>query len=303
MRKALIAVLALLVFQTTSALAQTSAPTFNVLTRMTMVQSQYGRGTIFSLDVDGREYWITAKHIVTGAEHPPYGAVTAKSESLEILNPGSPGEQWLPVTFSVIDTEMDVDIVVLAAPKPLLTNPMSSVTADATGAFFGGDCEFLGFPYGGGWRGTFAGPNGNTSFWMPFTKHCTISAMSSAGSVMTEQDKKIWVLDGINNAGFSGGPVIFRTGTDQRIMAVISGYITEPTEVNSTVQEKSVTKKPKPITSEAQHKQTVSVNSGFILAFDISYAITAIHNNPIGPLRQTKEREAGRSLAGQPGAK
>jgi hypothetical protein len=27
-------------------------------------------GTIFSIDVDGREYWITAKHILTGARHP-----------------------------------------------------------------------------------------------------------------------------------------------------------------------------------------------------------------------------------------
>jgi len=46
------------------------------------------------LDVDGREYWITAKHILTGAEHPSYGIVTSKAVSLKILNPGySQGEQ------------------------------------------------------------------------------------------------------------------------------------------------------------------------------------------------------------------
>jgi hypothetical protein len=280
--------LGLLVLQTTALLAQTATPTSNVLTRMTMVQSRYGRGTIFSIDVDGREYWITAKHIITGAEHPPYGSITATTESLEILNPGSPGEQWLPLSFSVIDTEKDVDIVVLAAPKPLLANPLPSVTADSQGAFFGGDCEFLGFPYGGGWRGTFTGPNGNTSFWMPFAKHCTVSAITAAGSVMTDQDKRMWVLDGINNAGFSGGPVIFRTGPEQKIMAVVSGYITEPTAVNSSAQRKRASKKPKPIAAEVQHKQTVNVNSGFILAFDISYAISAIQKNPVGPLRQAK---------------
>jgi len=65
-----------------------------MLARVLMIQSQYFRGTAFMLDVDGREYWITAKHILTGAEHPPYGIVTSKAVSLKILNPGySQGEQ------------------------------------------------------------------------------------------------------------------------------------------------------------------------------------------------------------------
>src|ERR1700730_18634128 len=41
------------------------------------------------------------------------------------------------------------------------------------------------------------------SWWFPFVKHCTISA--------TDKKHRSWVLDGINNAGFSGGPVIFGT--------------------------------------------------------------------------------------------
>jgi hypothetical protein len=32
-------------------------------------------------------------------------------------------------------------------------------------------------------------------------------------------------------------------------------------------------------------RQIVNANSGFIIAFDLQPAITAIHNNPIGPLR------------------
>lgn len=49
----------------TSTLAAQSPPTFNVLTRMTIVHARYGYGTTFSIDVDKREYWITAKHILT----------------------------------------------------------------------------------------------------------------------------------------------------------------------------------------------------------------------------------------------
>src|ERR1035437_8924420 len=255
-----VGLLALLIFQGYLVLAQPAPPTYNVLTRILMVESQHGRGSISAIDVDNREYWITAKHVLTGAEHPPYGAIPAKTVSLQLLNPGGEGQQWIPVTFSVIDPGPDIDIVVLAPPQPLLTNPLPSVAADSTGMLLGGDCEFLGFPYGGGWRARF--DNGQ-SFWMPFVNHCTVSAMSEDG-------KQIYVLDGINNKGFSGGPVIFRTGPDQRIMAVVSGYIIEPTAVTSSGLDKSGRKSPNKTTLATQRKQTVDVNSGFIISYDIS---------------------------------
>jgi hypothetical protein len=74
-------------------------PTNNLWTRVLMVESPFGRGTIFSLDVDQREYWITAKHILNGAQHPPYGSIKSKLERLKILNPrGTPktGHRWTP---------------------------------------------------------------------------------------------------------------------------------------------------------------------------------------------------------------
>lgn len=264
-------------FQAAIALAQPAPPTANVLTRILMVESRYGRGSTFSLDVDQREYWITAKHILTGAEHPPYGSVTSKAVALRILNPGGQGEQWLTVNFSVIDTGDDIDIVILAPPEPLLSNPLPSVSVGSGGLLLGGDCEFLGFPYGGGWRANFG--NGQ-SFWMPFVKHCNVSAIPSG-------EPRIWVLDGINNVGFSGGPVIFKAGPEQTILGVVSGYHVEPTDVVSStvkkVPKKKLSSKPK---QAAQLK--VNLNSGFIIAYDISYAVEAIHKNPIGPLRHPR---------------
>jgi hypothetical protein len=253
-----------------------SMPTTNILTRMTMIQSRYGRGSVFSIDVDQREYWITAKHILTGAKHPPYGSVTDKSVSLSILDPGASQERWIPITFSVIDPGSNVDIVVLAAPTPLLSNPFPSAAVTSAGVTLGGECEFLGFPYGGGWRANF--DNGQST-WMPFVKHCHVSAIA-------DEDLKIWVLDGINNEGFSGGPVIWRTGADQRIMAVISGYMQEPGEVvpaaaSSSGGEKKSTK------SSRSTKEKVNLNSGFIIAFDIAPAIDAIRKRPVGPMRGT----------------
>jgi hypothetical protein len=265
-------------------------PTFNILKRISMVQSQYGRASIFSIDVDQREYWITAKHVINGRLHPPYGAVADKSVTLKILNQDGEGEQWLTESFSVIDPGDDIDIVALAPAKPILSNPLPSLATGSDGLFLGGDCEFLGFPYGGGWR-IGIGPQ---SFWMPYIKHCTVSASSPLSS-NSPDPKRVWVLDGINNEGFSGGPVIFGTGLQQKIFAVVSGYYTEPAEVvpfeaAGLIPEKKHHDEPssQPGDDKAHGREKVNVNSGFIVAFDIGYAVDAIKKNPIGPLRNAK---------------
>ena len=69
-------------------LASIAQPTGAVLERTLRVQSKFGTGTIFSIDVDGREYWITAAHIVTGATGKPYGRVKEKTIQLQLLDPG-----------------------------------------------------------------------------------------------------------------------------------------------------------------------------------------------------------------------
>lgn len=233
---------------------------------MTIVKSNFGSGTAFSIDVDNREYWITAKHVLTGAKHPPYGTITAGSAALHLLDPAAEQERWLPVTFSVLDAGKDIDIVVLAPPAPILRNPLPSVKA-AFEAMLGGDCEFLGFPSatGSAWKATFPG---GQSYWMPYVKHCFVSSLPGGTSVL--------ILDGVNNPGFSGGPVVYRTGPAQQVIGVISGIVTEPAEVIPSL----AAKKPTP-----PHKAKVDTNSGFIVAYSIDAAIEAIHKKPIGPLR------------------
>lgn len=273
-------VLLCLMFLGVLAVGQVATPTSNVITRIVMVESRYYRGSTFSIDVDGREYWITAKHILTGAKNPPWGSVTDKSVSLKMLNPkADEGENWLTTNFSVIDTGKDIDIVVLAPQHPLLQNPLPSLPTNSEGVLFGGDCEFLGFPYGGSWRARF---NDRSLSWMPFVKHCGVSAMTVA------EGPKIWVLDGINNEGFSGGPVIFRTGSEQKLFAAVSGYRLEPAEIVSAAAEKEQSAKKSKQQEPPESHLRANVNSGFIIAYDISYAIDAIHGTPIGPLRPAK---------------
>lgn len=267
--------------------AQSAMPTTDILSRVFMIETQFGRGTIFTIDVDNREYWITAKHMFTGAEHSPYGSITTPSVPFKILDASAPGEKWLEENFTVLETENNVDIVVLAPPSLIIAHPLRNLPADSGGAFLGGDCEFLGFPYGGGWHTIFDGK----PIWLPFVKHCTVSAIliNSNGTGITkamgDEDRRVWILDGINNGGFSGGPVFFRTGTEQKIMAVISGYVLEPTEVINSGSKMSA-----PTIAEEQlpgptPKGKVNVNSGFIVAFDISYAVQAARKKPVGPAR------------------
>jgi hypothetical protein len=199
---------------------------------------------------------------------------------VRILDTFSTTEKWTPVTFTVIDTDKDVDIVVLASPTPLLTSPFPSVPTDSSHSTMGGDCEFLGYPFGGTWRVTYDG----MTQWMPLTKHCTLSNLGVENTMrgmtksLDNKTERVWILDGINNKGFSGGPVLLGTGPAQKIMAVVSGYIVEPADLIKSDVKKSATK-------TAQSKETVGVNSGFIIAYDISYAVDAIHKNPVGPLR------------------
>jgi len=247
-----------------------------------MAQTTSDRGTIFSIDVDSREYWITAKHLLTGAKHPPYGSYLNPSATLDILNPGAEGQQWITVTFSVIDPGKNIDILVLAAPHTVLDKPFPVYTG-SKGVQMGGECEFLGFPYGGGWRASF---EKGKSIWFPYVKHCFVSALLPEGG-------KIWVLDGINNGGFSSGPVLYNTGPQQTVFAVISGYQTEPADVIPETPAIPAptglpTNQATPPKAEAHGKETVNVNSGFIIAFDINSAMDAIHAHPIGPLRSAQ---------------
>jgi hypothetical protein len=193
--------------------------------RTFMIQTTVGRGTVFSIDVDGREYWITAKHLFTGVKTGPAGEFAPSTAIANVLTQPvnveqNQGQQWRTVKFRVIDPGKDIDILVLVSNISLLS-PIVSLNSDPGGIGLGLDCEFLGFPWGGGWKAKF---DTGESAWLPYIKHCTVSASIN-------EDLHIWILDGINNEGFSGGPVLFGTGLNQKVFAVISGYYIEPLEV------------------------------------------------------------------------
>lgn len=256
--------------------AQSAQATNDILFRTVMVKTDTVQGTMFSIDVDGREYWLTAKHILTGAKHPPFGEVKNKTVSLSVLDPTAPGEKWDKYKFTVIDAGKDIDIVALAPGKRIQQIQIASLAISQEHAPIGGECEFLGFPFAQSWRATWE--NGQ-SYLMPYIKHCYIAGL-------IDKPVRIWILDGINNDGFSGGPVVFHTGPDQRILAVVSGFVPEYGEVVSIPVPSTPTKSnsgstaAKPKTPAQNKKNVVGMNTGIISAYDAQYAIDAIKLHP-----------------------
>jgi hypothetical protein len=269
---------------------QAATATLNALQRTFMIETTKGRATTFSIDVDNREYWITAKHVFTGVKSGPPGVFTVKTVKANILSSVGNGDEgqnqhWTMAQFTTIDPGKDIDIIVPVPDHLLLNYPRDfNLQADILNMVVGGECEFLGFPYGGGWRSKWSSTG--EWIWWPYIKHCTIS-----GEIQNN-GYSVLVLDGINNEGFSGGPVLFGTGPAQRVFAVISGFHQEPLEVIPAPlpgQDSPSSVPPAPELPGEQPgnapKQIVEANSGFILAYDITPAIKAIRADPIGPLR------------------
>lgn len=104
-------------------------------------------------------------------------------------------------------------------------------------------------------------------FPIPIIKSATMAGIADyPGSYST------FLLDGHNNSGFSGGPVVFRSGENKEnplvVLGIISGYRTEVAPV-------TLAGKPTELASE--------VNTGIVICPTIKVATDFIDRNPIGP--------------------
>jgi Trypsin-like peptidase domain len=201
-------------------------------------------GTAFTIDVDGRRYLVTAKHIA--------GHLKGTCQILIFRN-----GNWSPLTITVIGhAPNDIDISVLTASEPL-TPPDLPLAASADGLAYGQEAYFLGFPYNILTKYIFSPGD----FPLPFVKRATVSVFDGAA----------FLLDGHNNPGFSGGPVVFKRPNQQQfqVAAVISSF--KATEEPVFDQDKKTS-------------LTYLYNTGIIVAYQIGHATSVINDNPSGLL-------------------
>lgn len=216
----------------------------NIIHRVFRVQFDGQQGTMFTIDVEGKQYLVTAKHILEKAN--------AKFK-VEIFHNGS----WRELDVELTGHSADTDLSVMAATT-ILTEKSLAAEPSAADIIYSQEVFFLGFPYG--LFGEFEPVN--HGFPLPFVKRAILSMMDT-------KKNKVMYLDGINNLGFSGGPVAFKVNAtaEWRIAGVISGYLTT-TEI-------------------VAHNSTdiglrYAANTGLIKASPIKEAIDLISANPNG---------------------
>lgn len=177
---------------------------------------KYGNntGTCFLVSIDSNDYLITAKHLF-----PP--ALPNKSAvDIEILR----NNGWIKFKPNyLIHSNANIDIAVL----DLKSNDQKDNLFDigSKGYYLSQECFFLGFPFG--LKMDDNEGKMNNGFPLPFVKKAIISSFISDTSHMTQI-----FLDGHNNPGFSGGPVVianFEAGSKHkmRIIGIISAYLNE----------------------------------------------------------------------------
>ena len=217
--------------------------TANVIYRVFRLKVGQHSGTGFAVEEDEREYLVTARHLA----EPLVGNC-----HIELFKEGA----WSPLEISTVGHgEGDIDISVLALSERLTPERPLPLQANSTGLVYGQDVYFLGFPYG-----ISDLILGDTGCPVPLVKRATVSSLFG----------KPYLLDGHNNIGFSGGPVVFRPAGQGvfQVAAVVSGYRGQAEPV---VDEGG---------QETQFRYTS--NTGIIHAYDVNEAISLIRANPKG---------------------
>lgn len=220
--------------------------TTNVIQRTFQLKYGGGTGTCFTVDFDGKQYLVTAKHCIEGL---------VTRDTVEIFHDG----EWKQLPVSLVGHGSgDIDISVVAPSQQLSPiHPLPTTTVHIT---YGQDVFFLGFPFGL----TSESNDLNGGFPFPLVKRATLSALDFGPNA-------VFLLDGLNNPGFSGGPVVYvKPGSpspDFSVAAVISAYRFNRVPVEHGDN-------PTPL--------TVNENTGIIIAYSINHAVRLIESNPIG---------------------
>ena len=248
-----------------------------------LIQSTGGTGTAFTIDVDGRQYIITAKHIVDGIPNEAESTIQIRRKS-----------GLVPLKVRVFKCDDPTDIAVLVPPAQLTV--AFPLEPNAEGIAVGQDAYFVGFPYGEGVAyGTLPDVFGHV-------KRVTLSALVKLPGHKADQ---LLELDGYNNPGFSGSPVVWvpvskkNSGVlEYNVAAVISDFIYDATPVvkkKKELQPDQVTKEDllqgkvvRTITDGRYYQvestdELVKLNTGIAQAWDIYPAIELIKQHPIGP--------------------
>jgi S1-C subfamily serine protease len=223
--------------------------TSNVIHRVFQLRYRNGLGTCFAIDVDDRQYIVTATHVV-----PSIGT----SGKIGLYKEGQVHEHDARLVGMA---QGDVDISVLALDE-LVAAPELQLPATTRGATYGQDMYYLGFPLGLKSDIVFS-----TGFPLALVKKACLSGfLQGSGKQLS-----VLLLDAHINPGFSGGPLVFVPLGGPLNKLVVAGVIAS----HKILEEPTF-----------RHGQKTGIvyraHTGIGLAYSIEHALDIIRGNPIG---------------------
>lgn len=220
--------------------------TTNVIQRTFHLKYNNTFGTCFTIDVAKRQYLVTARHVVSGIQ---------TSDTVQIHHEG----QWKNLDVSVAWIAQNEEDIAVLSPR-LQLSPTHPLEPTMGGIMLGQSVYFCGYPYGI----IAPGAGFNNDFPIPLVRHGIVSA------ILPENGRQKLIVDGHNNPGFSGGPLIFAkpNSTDYKVAAVISGYRFEH--------------QPVLLDGKGLGNMTVRENTGLVIAYGLKNAVDYLKENPSG---------------------
>ncbi|MDE0630642.1 MAG: serine protease [Caldilineaceae bacterium] len=228
--------------------------TAEVIFRTYQISRTVSTGTAFVIDHCGKQYLVTARHVVNGI---------ADKDSIMIFH----DNEWKTLNVEMVGIgKSHVDVAVFACNE--LFVPHLSLEASANNLGFGQQVYFAGFPFGQRWE---MNPFANQSFPTPFVKTGILSGFIENNSLL--------VVDGYNNKGFSGGPLVFKPVIQPsnvfQVAGVVSGYQAPLVPIVDKHGHAALDEQGNPIGYTQE-------NSGLVIAVNIKEVTRLIEANPIG---------------------
>jgi hypothetical protein len=203
-------------------------------------------GTAFVIDYKGRQYLVTAKHLVK--------SLPSKDAAIQLFE----DLQWKDLRTDILNCKSsEVDAVALRFEKPEKLSDDPAVDVSTLDQMIGSAVFFFGFPNFGHEMGLHT-TLGKTGQHLPMVKRGILSA-----SDWIDKDANLLYFDAFNNKGFSGGPIVAFDATRKKwqIVAVVSGYLPEASQVL--------------LQGHAVDSRDL-VNSGVMVGYNIRHVLEAI---------------------------
>ena len=243
----------------------------NLLARVKKIVVGSVAGTAFAIELDGRQYLVTAKHVVAG--QPDANA------SVRIYRGRN---SFSDLQVDILRCDDPVDIAVLMPKQSIEPVTYAPLIATSDKIAAGEDIYFVGYPFADPALNSLVGEDA-----VGFIRKGILSAIRQVGQAT------VLYLDGMNNPGFSGAPVFFRDllqqGQPFKVAAVVSGYrpsqsdimklvpISEAEITNEDRARNLIVKMPNGRFGKLLGTDYVTTNNtGIVVAYSIDHAVERI---------------------------